>query len=96
MTHATRRGIKRSSLAGRARKSLPTLASIAQRLDADKRSYGLYGRFRGARVLTFMSGNMAAATMTFRHPTKRATAGRYAFLTTSGTSAEFALTRSAA
>lgn len=80
MICATRRGVRRSTVAGQGKRKRPTLQSIVNGLDAIKAKHGIEGRPFGARVLTSNVSVAGISTLGFRHPTKKATAGRYAFL----------------
>lgn len=81
MSHATRRGVRRSTLAGRDKRRRLTLDKAIKELRETKSRFGLTGRPVGRRVLTQIIDRPAARIITFRHPTKRSTAGRLCFIT---------------
>lgn len=80
MTCASKRGVRRSTLAGKDKRKLPTLDGIVSELAKAKRPCRLEGRQIGRRVLTQVIEGGGVRSLAFRHPTKKATAGRYAVL----------------
>lgn len=84
MICATRRGIRRSTLAGRAGRKVLTLDDAVRELMKHKAKFRLRGRQIGRRVHATTVQSPGFKVMGFRHPTKKATAGRYAFLTMAG------------
>lgn len=80
MIHATRRGVRRSTPSGNLQRKVATLQQALDKAEAEGRPCRLDGRPRGARILCAMMSMPASVMLTFRHPTKRATEGRYAFL----------------
>lgn len=80
MIHATRRGVRRSTASGRQGFGKTSLMSFLQALGEAKRPASLDGYPRGARVAIARMDGPGAVMYTFRHPTKKATSGRYAFL----------------
>lgn len=91
MICATKRGVRRSTMAGKQKPAAPSLQTIAQRLEKDDAKFGVDGRPHGSRVLVAVFSHRGAATLDFHHPTKKATRGRYAFLRTNAAAAERAM-----
>lgn len=81
MTCATKRGVRRSTIAGKDKRHVLTLDAAVRELTDAKRGFRLQGRHIGRRVLAMISGGAGGVrTLGFRHPTKKATRGRCAFL----------------
>ncbi len=75
MSTITARSIRRASTTFRGR---ATLRGFSEFLRSKGVSHGFAGRPAGSRVLTATAVVGAFLSATFRHPTKRATAARFA------------------
>lgn len=87
MVFATKRGVRRSTATGKQKRRNNSLLDIAGALDKAQAKYGLSGHVRGERRMAGFHPSVVGVTMAFRHPTKKATAGRYGFLHTSNAAA---------
>lgn len=80
MQSITRRSVRRSSLAGREKQGRATLKKFLAGLEERKMPSRLTGRPQGSRIVDNVKRLHRTMPATFRHPTKKATKGRLAFV----------------
>lgn len=77
MICATRRGVRRSTQAGRQKAKAIELDAVLRRFEKEKIPGKLEGRVIGRRIRIFSVGPLRGEySSAFAHPTKRMTAGR--------------------
>src|SRR5262249_20401512 len=77
MICATRRGVRRSTVAGRTKTKAIELDAVLRRFEAEKISGTLEGRPKGRRIRIYSIGSLRGEFYSaFAHPTKKMTRGR--------------------
>ncbi len=83
MSHVTRRSIRRrAELLGKKRKRAVHLSDFFAVLKKEKRPFKLEGNAQGAKIESMHVRGPLSITRIFIHPTKKATEGRMAFVST--------------